>query len=129
MALQMAFTCPACQEMMHVTELTCPECRTQVKGAFMATKFDRLNHDQWQFVEVFLRCRGNIKEVERELKISYPTVRSRLDQIITDMGYPVEDQEIDGFSNKNSDRIIDAFANGEMTFEETLQNLKGANQK
>ncbi len=113
---------------MHVTELTCPDCKTQIRGTFAATKLDCLNREQLEFVEVFLRCKGSIKEVERELKISYPTVRSRLEQIITNMGYsPAPEDANETFTDQSN--VIDAFANGEMTFEETLEKLKGARSK
>ncbi len=112
---------------MQVTELTCPACNTQVKGEFTFSKLDRLTSEQLQFVEVFLQCRGNIKEVERELKISYPTVRSRLEQIISDMGYKTDNQEIN-IAELEQVNVIEAFANGDYTFEETLEKLKGAKQ-
>ncbi|MCF8565774.1 DUF2089 domain-containing protein [Alicyclobacillus tolerans] len=116
------FVCPACQEQMYVSELTCPHCMTKVQGAFEASGLHRLTPEQLKFVEVFLRCRGNIKEVERDLKVSYPTVRSKLDQIIHAMGYsvPVSEEEDD---SKTS--VLDALGSGELTFEEALDMLKG----
>lgn len=127
--------CPACATPMHVSELTCPHCNTTVGGQFEITGLYRLTMEQLQFVEVFLRCRGNIKEVERDLKISYPTVRSRLDQVISAMGYSLQgrdgglpDHNPDHSVNPNSDRhdeVLEALGSGELSFEEALQILKG----
>jgi hypothetical protein len=110
---------------MLVTELTCPHCHTKVQGAFELPALFRLTPEQLHFVEVFLRCRGHIKEVERELQISYPTVRSRLDQIIQALGYPA----VQTTEQRSARDVLDALGNGELTFEEALQLLKGEGMK
>ncbi|WDL96259.1 DUF2089 domain-containing protein [Alicyclobacillus sp. ALC3] len=118
--------CPACQSRMMVTELTCPECDTCVQGAFEAPGLQRLNAEQLQFAEVFLRCRGNIREVERELKISYPTVRSRLDQIIQAMGYSaLEGTDDESASRSVTTAALDGLDAGTLSFEDALELLKG----
>lgn len=113
--------CPACSETMHVTELTCPHCNTRVQGEFATFGLFQLTPEQLQFVEVFVRCRGNIKEVERDLKISYPTVRSRLDQVIQAMGYAISTPEED----EQTTHILQALDNGELSFEQAMEILKG----
>ena len=118
----MPLTCPACADPMSVTELTCSHCHTKVQGEFEAPGLHRLQAEQVQFVEVFLRCRGNIKEVERELKVSYPTVRSRLDQIIQSLGYPVPARTEE--PDQNAVDVLDALGAGDVTFEEALRHLK-----
>ncbi len=86
--------CPACGSAMEVLEYVCPNCSTAVRGRFGAAGFGELSARQAEFVKVFLRCRGNIKEVERELGISYPTVRSRLDDVVRALGLtPASDRE------------------------------------
>lgn len=122
MTRQIAFVCPACAERMNVTELTCPHCLTKVQGDFSASPLHRLKPEQLEFVEVFLRCRGNIKEAEKELKISYPTVRARLDQIIRDMGYPARPDL--GLDETDTQNVLDALGNGEVSFEEALERIK-----
>ena len=82
--------CPVCSDEMHVTRLYCPSCRTALEGKFATCKFCHLTSEQLQFLEIFIRSRGNIKEVERELGISYPTVRNRLDNVLRALGYNVE---------------------------------------
>lgn len=116
--------CPACESRMTVTELACPVCDTRVQGVFEAPGLNRLSTDQIQFVEVFLRCRGNIKEVERDLKISYPTVRSRLDQVIQAMGYDLPAG--DGLEmDVTTGEVLDGLDSGELSFEDAMMRLKG----
>ncbi|KPV44250.1 DUF2089 domain-containing protein [Alicyclobacillus ferrooxydans] len=121
--------CPACASQMVITELACPECQTKVQGVFEGSALQRLTSDQLQFVETFLRCRGNIKEVERDLKISYPTVRSRLDQVIQSLGYSVSDDESQLETDPAED-VLEALDTGSLTFEEALERLQnGPNTK
>ncbi|QSO46178.1 DUF2089 domain-containing protein [Alicyclobacillus mengziensis] len=115
--------CPACSAQMDITELTCPECQTRVEGVFAGSALHRLTTEQLQFVEVFLRCRGNIKEVERDLKISYPTVRSRLDQVIQSLGYPVSSEDSSDFVDP-AENVLEALDTGELSFDEALQRLR-----
>lgn len=79
--------CPICAQRLRVVRLECAGCGTRLEGSFSLGPFHALSADQLQFLEVFVRARGNFKDVERELGISYPTVRSRLDAIIRGMGY------------------------------------------
>jgi hypothetical protein len=109
---------------MTISELTCEHCGTQVKGSFQTPGLFQLSAEQLQFVEVFVRCRGNIKEVEKDLKISYPTVRARLDQVIGTMGYPVSPDRGDSDSAIATD-VLNALENGDLSFDEALQKLRG----
>src|SRR5690554_323088 len=79
--------CPVCSKNLKIVALHCPSCDTEIRGNFTAGKFAQLSDSQLKFVEVFIKSRGNIKEVERELGISYPTVRNKLDEIINALGY------------------------------------------
>ena len=112
--------CPICGGRMHITQLHCGSCDTSLTGLFAPCKFCQLTAEQQEFVEVFLASRGNIKEVERLLGISYPTVRSRLDQIIEALGYRVEYQETDSHRKD----ILKALSDGEITAEEAIKLLK-----
>ncbi|EGW39190.1 hypothetical protein DOT_2859 [Desulfosporosinus sp. OT] len=78
---------------MRISKLTCTHCPTKIEGDFSSCKFCQLPAEQLIFVEAFIKCRGNIKEVEKELGISYPTVRSRLDSVIETLGYSVEKEQ------------------------------------
>ncbi len=87
--------CPVCNETMEVTSLHCPACDTTISGHFATCKFCQLSEEMQDFIEIFIRSRGNIKEVERALGISYPTVRGRLDAAINALGYAVDAEVID----------------------------------
>lgn len=79
--------CPVCNEKLHITKLACPRCATTIEGAYEPSAFNRLDEDEMNFLQVFIACRGNIKDVEKVLGISYPTVRSKLDNIIALLDY------------------------------------------
>src|SRR6266481_2943304 len=79
--------CPSCGGQLGISRMVCSECRISIEGDFSIPGIFRLNRAQIDFVEVFLKNRGVIREVERELGVSYPTVRARLDDVITALGY------------------------------------------
>jgi hypothetical protein len=83
--------CPVCGDELTVTRLHCQSCDTAIEGRFRLSRFGRLSSEQLAFVEVFLKNRGIIKDVEAELGISYPTVRARLDEALRAMGFPAGD--------------------------------------
>ena len=74
--------CPVCGGPVHVTELGCQGCGTHVRSDFEACRFCSLTQEQLQFVEIFLRHRGNITSVGEALGISHPTVTRRLEAVI-----------------------------------------------
>ena len=80
--------CPICSEQLKVVRLECDSCGTRMEGSFSLGRFHALSPDQLEFLETFIRARGNFKDIERELGISYPTVRSRLDAMIRALGFP-----------------------------------------
>ncbi len=79
-------TCPICSGELAVTRLHCRSCGTTLEGDFNVGRFARLSRDQFALLESFLRSRGNLKEMERELGISYPTVRARVDALLRALG-------------------------------------------
>ncbi|MGZ3585976.1 MAG: DUF2089 family protein [Candidatus Limnocylindrales bacterium] len=82
MAHDVIATCPVCSQELAVTRLHCRSCGTSLDGEFTVGRFGRLNRDQLALLESFLRSRGNLREMERELGISYPTVRARVDALV-----------------------------------------------
>ena len=76
-----------------MTRLECDGCGTRLEGSFALGRFQSLAADQLQFLETFIRVRGNIKDVERELGVSYPTVRARLDAVIRALGFEVPSED------------------------------------
>ena len=93
MSYELLSTCPVCQGDLRVTSLACARCGTSVRGDFDAGGFARLTPAQRRFAVSFLRCRGNIREMEKEYSISYPTVRSRIDEIVASLGESPSDAD------------------------------------
>ena len=75
-------TCPVCSGELAIARLHCRTCGTSLEGEFGVGRFGRLDVEQLALLESFLRARGNLKEMERELGISYPTVRARVDALV-----------------------------------------------
>src|SRR5438067_750044 len=88
MANPVVARCPICSEQLRVVRLECESCGTRLEGSFSLGRFHALAPEQLEFLEVFIRARGSFKDVERELGISYPTVRARLDAVIRALGFP-----------------------------------------
>ncbi len=86
--------CPVCDSIMEVKVLECPSCEVRLEGSFTPSPLKYLGEKEEEFVMLFLQARGNIKEMERLLGISYPTVRSKLEAIIEKLGLtPIEVDE------------------------------------
>ena len=87
-------TCPVCSGELAVTRLHCRSCGTTLEGEFTVGRFGRLTREQLVLLESFLRSRGNLRDMERELGISYPTVRSRVEALVRALGFgPREGEE------------------------------------
>lgn len=82
MPLRRITTCPMCDGRLEVTGLTCVSCGTHLEGAFPTTALARMTPEHQVFIETFVLCRGVIRDVERALDVSYPTVRARLDTVV-----------------------------------------------
>jgi hypothetical protein len=78
--------CPVCEARLQVTRLHCNTCGTTIEGEFNVGRFARLGRDQMSLLESFLRSRGNLRELERELGLSYPTVRGRVETLLRTLG-------------------------------------------
>ena len=87
MAHDVIATCPVCAGELTITRLHCRSCGTALEGEFGVGRFGRLDREQLSLLESFLRSRGNLKEMERELGISYPTVRGRVDALVRALGF------------------------------------------
>src|SRR5438105_14455673 len=80
--------CPTCAGELVITRLQCPACGTEVAGTFTLGRLAGLREPHASLLELFLRVRGNVKEMERELGLSYPTVRARLEEAFEAAGFP-----------------------------------------
>ena len=113
--------CPVCNHELEVTRLDCNYCGTTIEGHFDLCKFCKLSDEQKNFIEVFVKNRGNIKEIEKELGISYPTVRNKLENVIEALGYNPKYPT----NNVNKKEILEKLSAGEITSEEAIKLLKG----
>jgi len=118
-------TCPVCAGALTVTRLHCRSCDTTVEGHFETGRMGRLRADQLEFVETFIRCEGKLNRMERELGLSYPTLRSRLTEVVTQMGFELGPEPAE-ISDKQRHRILDELAQGEISSEQAMQLLQGS---
>lgn len=87
--------CPVCSERLQVTQLGCPSCGTGLTGAFESCEFCSLDPAQRDVLRVFLASRGNVRELERHLGVSYPTARARVDDLLRSLGLaPIEAEAV-----------------------------------
>jgi hypothetical protein len=122
---------------MHITRMECGTCKSALEGQFALPgasrsepardgyfgRLERLNPEQLEFVEIFLRCRGIIKNVEAMLDISYPTVKARLNNILEAMGFLVEEEIPDPERRRERREILQELAQGKISTEEAHRRL------
>ena len=113
--------CPICGEDLEVTRLSCHHCYTNIEGNFSLCKFCKLSDEQKNFVEIFIKNRGNIKEIEKELGISYPTVRNKLEDVIEALGYSPKYSE----PKVDKKEVLEKLSKGEISSGEAVKLLKG----
>lgn len=121
MAREALGKCPVCGSDTEVTVISCNSCGTKMEGHFKLCRFCRLTDEQKVFIDAFIKCRGNIKEVEKELGVSYPTVKNRLEDVAGALGYKTEPQPEEPGKSKE---VLDKLYNGELSVEEALEKLK-----
>lgn len=123
-------TCPVCGGELVVTRLHCAVCDTSLEGHFKAAPagpFSQLNAEQVQFLLNFVRCEGRFTRLEEELKLSYPTLRNRLYEIIRALGYEPgrEEPAAPRLSAEDRRRILEDLDQGRINWEEAQRRLKG----
>ncbi len=113
--------CPTCHSRMEITQISCTACDTVILGRFEPCRFCTLEDADLNFLEAFLRSRGNVKEMERDLGISYWTIRTRLGELLDKLGYG---EKPDQTSLKEKRRaILERVAKGELTSQEASRLL------
>ena len=105
--------CPCCNGTLNITSLQCPDCGVELRNTFEQSTFDRLDEDQMNFLLSFLRYRGNLKSLQEEIGLSYPTAKKRLEELLVTLEIAQEEnnsakQEVMDMSsisaNRNSNR-------------------------
>ena len=114
--------CPICAEALSVARLECVSCGTRIEGSFALGRFHQLSAEQLDFLETFIKARGNFKDVERELGISYPTVRSRLDAVIRALGFPSQAEPDRAVERRKE--ILRELADGRIAADDAAQLLE-----
>lgn len=117
-------TCPICGENLTVRRLQCRNCDTSIEGHFELGRLGNLTAEQLMFVETFIRCEGKLNRVEKEMGMSYPTLRGRLTEVIQAMGYPVGPEPA-FISDEERHRILDELASGKISSEKAMNLLEG----
>lgn len=119
MAYKLISKCPVCSDNLRVVKLKCNKCSTVIENEFELSKFEYLEEDHLNFMEVFLKCRGNIKDVEKELGISYPTVRAKLDEVISALGYTLVKKP-----TPDNKETLDLLEKGEISVDQAIKMMK-----
>jgi hypothetical protein len=112
--------CPVCNHRLATTRLTCPECSTELSGAFTSCEFCVLTDDDRDLLRVFLASRGNMKELERHLAVSYPTARARFDALLAKIGI----DRAPSAPSPTRVELMEQVARGEIGIDEALTRLE-----
>ena len=126
--------CPVCGDELAVTRLHCGRCATTLEGLFTLGRFHYLTREQQQFIGIFIKCRGKIKDVEQALDISYPTVVKLLDELVAALEVDTVEipeppaptlPEAPAISPERRRTILDDLSNGRISSAEALRLLQG----
>jgi len=117
--------CPVCGEDLSVARYHCESCDTTIEGRFENNAFPGLNGDQIEFVKTFVRCEGKINRMEDELKLSYPTIRNLLHDVIRAMGYEPGRDVTPEVSEEKRRSVLEDLDAGKITAEDATRLLRG----
>ncbi len=122
------YKCPVCNEDLVITHLYCSHCRTTIEGKFNlpSSPFSKLSPAQMQFLLTFIRNEGKFNRMEEELKLSYPTLRSRFNELLQSMGFEAAEEAEMKPSSEERKKILNELNKGKITAEEAQIRLKGA---
>lgn len=119
MSYKLLNECPVCSSELKIVKLSCDTCNTIIESEFTFSAFESLNEEQIKFAIIFIKNRGSIKEIEKEMGISYPTVRAKLDDVVKSLGFSVMNEK-----ENSLDEIIDNLQKGEIDPDEALTKIK-----
>lgn len=118
--------CPSCGGDLEVTRLSCTNCETVITGRYQPCRFCKLTPEHQSFLEVFVKSRGNVKEMERELGISYWTIRTQLNDLIKALGFEVDtppEEESEADVKQHRKEILEQLDRGEIDASEATERL------
>jgi hypothetical protein len=116
--------CPVCNDDLLLTRLTCPSCETELSGTFEACEFCALGAEERQLLRVFLASRGNLKDLQRHLGVSYPTARARFADLLVRLGIESEDDDADDDAEQQRLEVLEALAGGDIDADEAERRLE-----
>ena len=114
--------CPSCGGELEITRIHCTQCETVVSGRYQPCRFCKLSPERVHFLEAFVKSRGNVKEMERELGISYWTIRTRINELIAELGFEVEQEQEDEAKARRRE-ILEKVDRGEISAGEAAESL------
>ena len=114
--------CPVCGGELVTTRLGCPGCGTELAGEFGHCDFCALDERETDLLRVFLASRGNLREVEKHLGVSYPTARARFTQLLSRLGLA---GDVEPAPLMTRDQVLREVASGALAPEEAASLLAG----
>lgn len=113
---EMAARCPVCGGTLEVIEARCAGCEVGIHGRFRLLEFNRLSPAHLELLRLFIRTRGNLKEIGRIQGVSYPTARARFEELFNALGY-------EEHGARDTDAVLDALEAGDIDGAEAARQL------
>ncbi len=110
--------CPSCSGVLNPVKYVCSQCGTEVSGDFSVCPFCSLDGENRRLLELFLLARGNLKAVQRMLGVSYPTARTRIEEMFNTLEARMSGEE-------HSMDILEKLHSGEISVEDAIDSLSG----
>ena len=117
--------CPVCGENLIVARYHCESCDTTIEGRFENNAFPGLTGQQIEFVKTFVRCEGKINKMEKELDLSYPSIRNLLTDVIRAMGYEPGKDVSSEISEEKRRSVLDDLDSGKISADDATRLLRG----
>jgi hypothetical protein len=116
--------CPVCDGELTITRLKCESCETSIEGRFTNGSFTGLSPAQLDFIETFVRCEGKITRMQEEMALSYPTIRTRLQEVIRALGYE-PGKETEEIPDEKRKTVLNDLDSGKISADEAMRLLNG----
>ncbi|MGC3994228.1 MAG: DUF2089 domain-containing protein [Propionicimonas sp.] len=114
--------CPVCGGELVTTRLGCHNCGSELAGEFGHCDFCALDDKETELLRVFLASRGNLREVEKHLGVSYPTARARFTALLVKLGLA---GDVEPAPTMTRDQVLSEVASGALSPAEAADLLAG----